>query len=141
MTATDALRVAARTGSRQAELRWDLVYHVQLFPKGRLKEERRMTQQEWPSSTVVEFSGLKDSSRYEVRVFARNKVGAGPTTVIAPVFTYVGACPWAAVITAAGFGSKDDPWLVSTLCQLQEIRYDTAAHYRLANDIDAKQSQ
>ena len=118
----------------------DLVYHVQLFSKGLLKEERQKTQQEWSSSAVVEFSGLKDSSRYEVRVFARNKVGAGPTTVIAPVFTYVVACPRAAVITAAGSGSEDDPWQVSTLCQLQEIRYDTAAHYRLANDIDAKQS-
>ena len=117
----------------------DLVYHVQLFSKGLLKTVRRMTQQGWSSSTVVEFSGLKDSSRYEVRVFARNKMGASPT-VIVPVFTYVGACPWAAVITATGSGSEDDPWQVSTLCQLQEIRYDTAAHYRLANDIDAKQS-
>ena len=117
----------------------DLVYHVQLFSKGRLKEERRMTQQEWSSSTVVEFSGLEGGSRYEVRVFARNKVGADPTEAV-PVFTYVGACPWAAVITAAGSGSEDDPWQVGTLCQLQEIRYDTAAHYRLANDIDAKQS-
>ena len=117
----------------------DLVYHVQLFSKGRLKEERRMTQQEWPSSTVVGFSGLEGGSRYEVRVFARNKVGAGATEAV-PVFTYVVACPRAAVITAAGSGSEDDPWQVSTLCQLQEIRYDTAAHYRLANDIDAKQS-
>ncbi len=117
----------------------DLVYHVQLFSKGLLKEERHKTQQEWSSSTVVEFSGLEDSSRYEVRVFAENKAGAGPTEA-APVFTYVGACPWVAVITAAGSGSEDDPWQVSTLCQLQEIRYDTAAHYQLANDIDAKQS-
>ena len=117
----------------------DLARHVQLFSKGRLKEERRMTQQEWASSTVVEFSGLEGGSRYEVRVFARNKVGAGPT-VIAPVFTYVEACPRAAVITAAGSGSKDDPWLIGTLCQLHEIRYDTAADYRVANDIDAKQS-
>ncbi len=117
----------------------DLVYHVQLFSKGLLKEDRHKTQQEWSSSAVVEFSGLKDSSRYEVRVFARNKVGASPTEAV-PVFTYVGACPWAAVITAAGSGSEDDPWQVGTLCQLQEIRYDTAAHYRLANDIDAKQS-
>ena len=118
----------------------DLARHVQLFSKGRLKEERRMTQQEWASSTVVEFSGLEGGSRYEVRVFAENKAGAGPTAVIAPVFTYVEACPWEAVITAAGSGSEDDPWQVSTLCQLQEIRYDAAAHYRLANDIDAKQS-
>ena len=118
----------------------DLVYHVLLFSKGRLKEERRVTQQEWSSSTVVEFSGLEGGSRYEVRVFARNKAGAGSTTVIAPVFTYVGACPWAAVITAAGSGSEDDPWQISTLCQLHEIRYDTAADYRVANDIDAKQS-
>ena len=117
----------------------DLAYHMQLFSKGRLKEERHKTQQEWSRSTVVEFSGLEGGSRYEVRVFARNKVGAGPT-VIVPVFTYVAACPWAAVITAAGSGSEDDPWQVGTLCQLQEIRYDTAAHYRLANDIDAKQS-
>ncbi len=117
----------------------DLAYHVQLFSKGRLKEERRMTQHEWASSTVVEFSGLEGGSRYEVRVFARNKVGAGPT-VIAPVFTYVAACPRAAVITAAGSGSEDDPWQIGTLCQLHEMRYDTAAHYRLANDIDAKQS-
>ena len=117
----------------------DLVYRVQLFSKGRLKEERRMTQQEWASSTVVEFSGLEGGSRYEVRVFARNKAGAGPTEAV-PVFTYVEACPRAAMITAAGSGSEDDPWQVSTLCQLQEIRYDTAAHYRLANDIDAKQS-
>ena len=118
----------------------DLVYHVQLFSKGLLKEDRHKTQQEWSSSTVVEFSGLEGGSRYEVRVFAENKAGAGPTTVIAPVFTYVEACPWEAVITAAGSGSEDDPWQVSTLCQLQEIRYDTAAHYRLANNIDAKQS-
>ena len=55
----------------------DLAYHVQLFSKGLLKEERRMTQQEWPSSAVVEFSGLEGGSRYEVRVFARNKAGAG----------------------------------------------------------------
>ena len=118
----------------------DLAYHVQLFSKGRLKEDRRMTQQEWSSSTVVEFSGLEGGSRYEVRMFATNKAGAGSTTVIVPVFTYVGACPWEAVITAAGSGSEDDPWQVSTLCQLHEIRYDTAAHYRLANGIDAKQS-
>ena len=118
----------------------DLAYHVQLFSKSRLKEERRMTQQEWSRSTVVEFSGLEGGSRYEVRVFATNKAGADPTTVIVPVFTYVAACPWAAVITATGSGSEDDPWQVGTLCQLQEIRYDTAAHYRLANDIDAKQS-
>ena len=118
----------------------DLAYHVQLFSKSLLKEERRMTQQEWSRSTVVEFSGLEGGSRYEVRVFARNKVGAGPTTVIVPVFTYVAACPRATVITAAGSGSEDDPWQVGTLCQLQEIRYDTAAHYRLANNIDAKQS-
>ncbi len=118
----------------------DLAYHVQLFSKGLLKEERRMTQQEWPSSAVVEFSGLEGGSRYEVRVFARNKAGTGSTTVIAPIFTYVEACPRAAVITAAGSGSKDDPWQVGTLCQLHEMRYDTAAHYRLANDIDAKQS-
>ena len=117
----------------------DLVYRVQLFSKGRLKEERRMTQQEWASSTVVEFSGLEGGSRYEVRVFARNKAGAGSTEA-APVFTYVGACPREAVITAAGSGSEDDPWQIGSLCQLQEIRYDTAAHYRLANDIDAKQS-
>ncbi len=117
----------------------DLVYHVQLFSKGLLKEDRHKTQQEWSSSAVVEFSGLEGGSRYEVRVFARNKVGASPTEA-APVFTYVGACPWEAVITAAGSGSEDDPWQVGTLCQLQEIRYDTAAHYRLANDIDAKQS-
>ena len=117
----------------------DLVYHVQLFSKGRLKEERRMTQQEWASSTVVEFSGLEGGSRYEVRVFARNKADADPTEAV-PVFTYVEACPWAAVITTAGSGSEGDPWQVGTLCQLQEIRYDTAAHYRLANDIDAKQS-
>ncbi len=117
----------------------DLAYHVQLFSKGRLKEERRVPQQEWASSTVVEFSGLEGGSRYEVRVFARNKVGADPTEAV-PVFTYIGACPWAAVITAAGSGSEDDPWQIGTLCQLQEIRYDTAAHYRLANDIDAKQS-
>ncbi len=117
----------------------DLAYHVQLFSKGLLKEERRMTQQEWSSSTVVEFSGLEGGSRYEVRVFAENKAGAGPTEV-APVFTYVEACPWAAMITAAGSGSEDDPWQIGSLCQLQEIRYDTAAHYRLANDIDAKQS-
>ena len=117
----------------------DLVYHVQLFSKGLLKEERRMTQQEWSSSTVVEFSGLEGGSRYEARVFARNKVGASPTEAVS-VFTYVAACPRAAVITAAGSGSEDDPWQVGTLCQLQEIRYDTAAHYRLANDIDAKQS-
>ena len=117
----------------------DLAYHVQLFSKGRLKEERRVSQQEWASSTVVEFSGLEGGSRYEVRVFARNKVGTDPTEAV-PVFTYVGACPWVAVITAAGSGSEDDPWQVGTLCQLQEIRYDTAAHYRLANDIDAKQS-
>ena len=118
----------------------DLVYHVQLFSKGLLKEEQRMTQQEWSSSTVVEFSGLVGGSRYEVRAFARNKTGTGPMAVIAPVFTYVEACPQAAVITATGTGSEDDPWQISTLCQLQEIRYDTAAHYRLANDIDAKQS-
>ena len=118
----------------------DLARHVQLFSKGRLKEGRRMTQQEWASSTVVEFSGLEGGSRYEVRVFARNKAGAGPMAVVAPVFTYVGVCPQATVITAAGSGSEDDPWQVGTLCQLQEIRYDTAAHYRLANDIDAKQS-
>ncbi len=117
----------------------DLVYHVQLFSKGLLKEVRRVTQQEWSSSTVVEFSGLEGGSRYEVRVFAENKVGAG-STVIVPVFTYVAACPRAAVITAAGSGSEDDPWQISTLCQLHEIRYDTAADYRLANDIDAKQS-
>ena len=117
----------------------DLVYHVQLFSKGLLKEDRHKTQQEWSSSAVVEFSGLKDSSRYEVRVFARNKVGASPTVAV-PVFTYVTACPWEPVITAAGSGSEDDPWQISTLCQLQEIRYDTAAHYRLANDIGAKQS-
>ena len=117
----------------------DLVYHVQLFSKGLLKEVRRMTQHEWSSATVVEFSGLEGGSRYEVRVFARNKAGAGPT-VIAPVFTYVEACPRAAVITAAGSGSEDDPWQIGTLCQLHEIRYDTAADYRLANDIDAKQS-
>ena len=117
----------------------DLVYHVQLFSKGLLKEERRMTQQEWSSSTVVEFSGLEGGSRYEVRVFARNKAGADPTEAV-PAFTYVEACPRAAVITAAGSGSEDDPWQVSTLCQLQEIRYSTAEHYRLANDIDAKQS-
>ena len=117
----------------------DLAYHVRLFSKGLLKEERRMTQQEWSSSTVVEFSGLEGGSRYEVRVFARNKVGASPTEAVS-VFTYVAACPWATVTTAAGSGSEDDPWQVSTLCQLQEIRYDTAAHYRLANDIDAKQS-
>ncbi len=118
----------------------DLAYHVQLFSKSLLKEERRMTQHEWSSSTVVEFSGLEGGSWYEVRAFARNKAGAGSTTVIMPVFTYVGVCPWAAVITAAGSGSEDDPWQIGTLCQLQEIRYDTAAHYRLANDIDAKQS-
>ena len=117
----------------------DLVYHVQLFSKDRLKEERRMTQQEWSSSIEVEFSGLEGGSRYEVRVFARNKVGAG-STVIVPVFTYVEACPWAAVITAAGSGSEDDPWQVGSLCQLHEIRYDTTADYRVANDIDAKQS-
>ena len=117
-----------------------LVYHVQLFSKGLLKKEMHKTQQEWSSTTVVEFSGLDGGSRYEVRVFARNKAGAGPIAVIAPVFTYVGACPWAAVITATGSGSEDDPWQVGTLCQLHEIRYDTAAHYRLANDIDAKQS-
>ena len=117
----------------------DLVYHVQLFSKGLLKEDRHKTQQEWSSSTVVEFSGLEGGSRYEVRVFARNKAGAGPTEV-APAFTYVEACPWAAMITAAGSGSEDDPWQIGSLCQLQEIRYDTAAHYRLANDIDAKQS-
>ena len=117
----------------------DLVYHVQLFSKGLLKTVRRMTQQGWSSSTVVEFSGLEGGSRYEVRVFARNKVGADPTEAV-PVFTYVGACPWTAVITAAGSGSEGDPWQLSTLCQLQEIRYDTAAHYRLVNDIDAKQS-
>ena len=117
-----------------------LVYHVQLFSKGLLKKEMHKTQQEWSSSTVVEFSGLDGGSRYEVRVFARNKAGAGSTTVIAPVFTYVAACPRAAVITAAGSGSEDDPWQVGTLCQLQEIRYDTAADYRLANDIDAKLS-
>ncbi len=118
----------------------DLAYHVQLFSKSRLKEDRRMTQQEWSSSTVVEFSGLEGGSRYEVRVFARNKAGTGSTTVIAPIFTYVEACPRAAVITAAGSGSEDDSWQVGTLCQLHEMRYDTAAHYRLANDIDAKQS-
>ena len=117
----------------------DLVYHVQLFSKGLLKEERRMTQQEWSSSTVVEFSGLEGGSRYEVRVFARNKAGASPTEAVL-VFTYDAACPRAAVVTAAGSGSENDPWQVSTLCQLQEIHYDTAAHYRLANDIDAKQS-
>ena len=60
--------------------------------------------------------------------------------MIAPIFTYVEACPRAAVITAAGSGSEDDSWQVGTLCQLHEMRYDTAAHYRLANDIDAKQS-
>ncbi len=118
----------------------DLVYHVRLFSKGRLKEEQRMTQQGWSNSTVVEFSGLEDGSRYEVRMFARNKTGTGPMEVVAPVFTYVEACPRAAVITAAGSGSEDDPWQISTLCQLHEIRYDTAADYRLANDIDAKQS-
>ncbi len=117
----------------------DLVYHVQLFSKGLLKEDRHKTQQEWSSSAVLEFSGLEGGSRYEVRVFARNKAGAGPTEAV-PVFTYVGACPWAAVITAAGSGSEDDPWQVGSLCQLQEIRYDTVAHYRVANDIDAKQS-
>ena len=117
----------------------DLVYHVQLFSKGLLKEERRMTQQEWSSSTVVEFSGLEGGSRYEVRAFARNKAGASPMEAV-PVFTYDAACPRAAVVTAAGSGSENDPWQVSTLCQLQEIHYDTAAHYRLANDIDAKQS-
>ena len=119
----------------------DLARHVQLFSKGRLKEERRMTQQEWASSTVVEFSGLEGGSRYEVRVFARNKAGAGPMAVVAPIFTYVEGCPRVTVITAAGSGSEDDPWQVDTLCQLHEIRYDTTAHYRLANDIDAKQSQ
>ena len=118
----------------------DLARHVQLFSKGLLKEERRMTQQEWASSTVVEFSGLEGGSRYEVRVFARNKAGAGPTAVVAPIFTYVEACPRVAVITAAGSGSEDDPWQIGTLCQLHEIRYDTAADYRVANDIDAKQS-
>ena len=118
----------------------DLVYHVQLFSKGLLKEERRMTQQEWSSSTVVEFSGLDGGSRYEVRAFARNKAGTDPMAVATPVFTYIEACPQATVITAAGSGSENDPWQVGTLCQLQEIRYDTAAHYRLANDIDAKQS-
>ena len=118
----------------------DLAYHVQLFSKGLLKEERRMTQQEWSSSTVVEFSGLEGGSRYEVRAFARNKAGADPMAVATPVFTYIEACPQATVITAAGSGSENDPWQVGTLCQLQEIRYDTAAHYRLANDIDAKQS-
>ena len=118
----------------------DLAYHVQLFSKGRLKEERRMTQQKWSNSTVVEFSGLEGGSRYKVRVFARNKTGTGPMTVVAPIFTYVEACPRVAVITAAGSGSEDNPWQVSTLCQLHEIRYDTAAHYWLANDIDAKQS-
>ncbi len=117
----------------------DLAYHVRLFSKGLLKEERRVTQQEPSNSTVVEFSGLEGGSRYEVRIFAENKVGAGPT-VEAPVFTYVAACPWAAVITAAGSGSEDDPWQVGTLCQLQEMRYDPAAHYRLTDDIDAKQS-
>ncbi len=117
----------------------DLVYHVQLFSKGLLKAARHITQQEWSSPTVVEFSGLRDSSKYEVRVFARNKVGAGPTEAVS-VFTHFGACPRAAVITTAGSGSEDDPWQVGALCQLQEIRYDTAAHYRLANDIDAKQS-
>ena len=127
-------------GESAGEVALDLAYHVHLFSKGLLKEERRVTQQEWSSTTVVEFSGLEGGSRYEVRVFAENKVGAGPTTVIAPMFTYVVACPRAAVITAAGSGSEDDPWQVSTLCQLQEIRYDTVAHYRLANDIDAKQS-
>ena len=117
-----------------------LVYHVQLFSKGLLKKEMHKTQQEWSSTAVVEFSGLEGGSRYEVRVFARNKAGAGPMAVVAPVFTYVGVCSQATVITAAGSGSEDDPWQVGTLCQLQEIRYDTAAHYRLANDIDAKQS-
>ncbi len=117
----------------------DLAYHVRLFSKGRLKEERRVTQQGWSNSTVVEFSGLEDSSRYEVKVFAKNKAGATPTVEVL-LFTYVEACPWAAVVTAAGSGSEDDPWQVGTLCQLQEIRYDTAAHYRLANDIDARQS-
>ncbi len=117
----------------------DLAYRVRLFSKGLLKEEQRMTQQGSSNSTVVEFSGLEGGSRYEVRIFAENKAGAGPT-VEAPVFTYVAACPWAAVITAAGSGSEDDPWQVGTLCQLQEIRYDTAAHYRLADNIDAGQS-
>ncbi len=127
-------------GKPAGRIALDLAYHVQLFSKSLLKEERRMTQQEWSSTTVVEFSGLEGGSRYEVRVFARNKAGAGPTTVIAPIFTYVGVCPQAAVITAAGSGSEDDPWQVGSLCQLHEIRYDTAADYRLANDIDAKQS-
>ena len=114
-------------GEPAGEVALDLAYHVHLFSKGLLKEERRVTQQEWLSSTVVEFSGLEGGSRYEVRVFARNKAGAGSTTVIAPIFTYVEACPRAAVITAAGSGSEDDPWQISTLCQLHEIRYDTAA--------------
>ncbi len=126
-------------GKPAGEIALDLAYRVRLFSKGRLKEGRRITQQELSNSTVVEFSGLEGGSRYEVRIFAENKAGAGPT-VEAPVFTYVAACPWAAVITAAGSGSEDDPWQVGTLCQLQEMRYDPAAHYRLADDIDAKQS-
>ncbi len=64
-------------GKPAGEIALDLAYHVRLFSKGLLKEERRMTQQGSSNSTVVEFSGLEGGSRYEVRIFAENKMGAG----------------------------------------------------------------
>ncbi len=54
-----------------------------------------------------------------------------------PVAPQHGSASFSERITWQGSGSKNDPYQVATLCQLQEMRSSLRAHYKLTNHIDA----
>ena len=120
-----------------------LGYRVRLYTGGELMQERELVHIAGETSAAVEFSGLASDSRYEVVAMPYNRAGEGPPFFLS-AFTRPWQCDGEALASASGSGgsgSKDDPWQIATLCQLQDIRSVPAAHYRLAGDIEAGPSR
>ena len=62
---------------------------------------------------------------------------ASVTRTALAVLIIFGLCGYAAAFSGAGSGTEADPYVITTVLQLQEMGNDLAAYYVLGNDIDA----
>ncbi len=85
--------------------------------------------------------GIQQRDQFSVPVSS-----AGGSDVITVFVVPVGEslpseCKEKGLTTALGDGTRDNPYLLSTLCQLQDVDSQRSAYYRLAADIDASASR
>ena len=122
------------------DLALHLAYRVRLYASGELVEERDIPPGDPLRPVTVEFAELQSAFEYRLEAFALNTVGTGSPSTIRTV-TRFPECASKGLKSAQGDGSKDNPWQIGTLCQLQDMRSDLHAHYVQVANIDARSSR